>query len=111
VSLKEAQDTVLAVCEWLRIAYMVFLSSEGKTLMGIRDYGAWKEYSARRFVGILHLTVMNADRTNSPIPTWAKSMIQIGWNIEGLASERSEVESRAQEPAETPEPTIDPSSL
>jgi len=50
--------------------------------MGIRDFGEWKSYAAQRFVGILHLTVLNADKTRSAIPAWAKSMIKIGWNIE-----------------------------
>jgi hypothetical protein len=104
VSLEEAQNAVLYCVEWMRIAFVSFLSAEGRTLQGIKDYGAWKSYAAERFIRILHLTVLNADRTRSAIPTWAKSMVKLGWNIEGLASERGEVKSPSREPTETPGP-------
>jgi hypothetical protein len=101
LSVKEAQATVLAVCEWMRISFMQFLSAEGRTVQGIKDFGEWRHYAAQRFVGILHLTVLNADKTRSPVLSWAKSMIKIGWNIEALASGQSQAQSRAQEPVET----------
>ena len=82
VPLRVAQAAQLAAAEWLRIAFMQFLSSEGVALMGIRDFGEWKHYAIERFRGILNLTVANADRTNSAIPDWAKSRIKTAWNVE-----------------------------
>ena len=82
VPLRVAQAAQTATAEWLRIAFMQFLSSEGQALMGIRDFGGWKIYSIERFRGILNLTVANADRTNSAIPDWAKSRIKTAWNVE-----------------------------
>jgi hypothetical protein len=82
VPLRVAQEAQTAAAEWLRIAFMQFLSSEGQALMGIRDFGEWKYYAIERFRGILNLTVANADRTNSAIPDWAKSRIKTSWNVE-----------------------------
>src|SRR6516164_3421241 len=82
VPLRVAQEAQTAAAEWLRIAFMQFLSSEGTALMGIRDFGEWKYYAIERFRGILNLTVANADRTNSAIPDWAKSRIKTAWNVE-----------------------------
>jgi hypothetical protein len=78
---KKAQDAVTFVAEWLRIAFMQFLSSEGKALMGIRDFGKWKFYAVERFKGILDLTLKNAGKTNSAIPGWAKERIKEAWNV------------------------------
>ena len=52
----------------MRIAFMQFLSSEGKELMGIKDFGEWKHYAVERFRGTLNLTVAGADKTRSAIP-------------------------------------------
>jgi hypothetical protein len=82
VPLRVAQDATTFAAEWMRIAFMQFLSSEGVALMGIRDFGEWKAYAVDRFRGILNLTVSNADRTNSAIPDWAKSRIKTAWNVE-----------------------------
>jgi hypothetical protein len=54
----------------MRIAFSIFLSSEGLALMGIRDVGEWKHYVIERFKGILDLTVKNALKTTSPVPEW-----------------------------------------
>jgi hypothetical protein len=81
IPLRQAEDAIVAASEWMRIAYMQFLSSEGMALMGIRDFGEWRAYAVERFRGILNLTVKNADKTNSAIPTWAKSRIKEAWNI------------------------------
>jgi hypothetical protein len=58
-----------------------FLSSEARALMGIHDFGEWKAYAVDRFRGILNLTVMNADKTRSAIPDWAKERIKEAWNV------------------------------
>jgi hypothetical protein len=49
--------------------------------MGIKDSGQWKAHAFAAFKGILHLTVKNADKTNSTIPSWAKQQIETAWNI------------------------------
>ena len=75
IPLKKAQDAVLFAAEWFRIAFMQFLSSEAKPLMGIRDVGKWKAYAFERFKGILDLTVINSSKTNSPIPDGAAEKV------------------------------------
>jgi hypothetical protein len=37
-----AQDVALHIADWLRIAFVQFLSAEAKPLMGICDVGEWK---------------------------------------------------------------------
>jgi len=56
--------------------------SEGKALMGIRDFGEWKAYAAQRFVGILHMIVRNSLATRSPIPEWAAKKVKESWNVQ-----------------------------
>jgi hypothetical protein len=82
VPLRVAQEAQTAAAEWMRIAFMQFLSSEGTALMGIRDFGEWKAYALERFKGILNLTVHAADETRSAIPAWAKVRIKEAWNVE-----------------------------
>jgi len=82
IPLKKAQDAVVFAAEWFRIAFMQFLSSEAKPLMGIKDVGQWKAYAFERFKGILDPTVINAGKTNSAIPDWAKQRIREAWNVE-----------------------------
>jgi hypothetical protein len=55
---------------------MQFLSAEGNALMGIHNFGEWKAYAIERFRGVLNFTIRNADKTNSPIPSWAKTRIK-----------------------------------
>jgi hypothetical protein len=81
IPLKVALDAIVFAAEWMRIAFMQFLSSEGKALMGIKDFGQWKFYAVERFKGILDLTVKNADKTRSAIPAWAKERIKEAWNV------------------------------
>jgi hypothetical protein len=50
--------------EWMRIAFMQFLSAEGKGAMGIKDFGEWKHYAFERFKCILDLVVKNAANRN-----------------------------------------------
>lgn len=80
-----AEDLALYISEWLRIAFMQFLSSEGHTLMGIKEFGPWKKYAIERFYGILDLTVKSSLQTRSPIPTWAADKVREAWNI-GMTS-------------------------
>jgi hypothetical protein len=82
VPLRVAQEAQTAAAEWMRIAFMQFLSAEGRALQGIKDFGEWKHYAVDRFKGILNLTVLNADRTNIAIPDWAKERIKTAWNVE-----------------------------
>jgi hypothetical protein len=49
---------------------MVFLSSECRTLMGFQSVGEWKSHAFQAFKSILHLTVRNSVKTQSPIPDW-----------------------------------------
>jgi hypothetical protein len=81
VALRVACDAQLAGAEWMRIAFMQFLSSEGKALQGIKDFGEWKAYAVERFRGVLNLVVKAADKTNSPIPPWALERIKEAWNV------------------------------
>jgi hypothetical protein len=77
-----ACDVALAIADWLRISFAVFLSSEARPLMGIREVGEWKAYAIERFRSILHLTVHNSLSTNSPIPDWAAQKVKESWNVQ-----------------------------
>ena len=78
---KLAEDLALFISEWLRIAFFQFLSSEGPTLMGIKQFGEWKKYALERFHGILELTVKSSMQTKSQIPEWAAAKVREAWNI------------------------------
>jgi hypothetical protein len=82
VSKKLACDVALAIADWLRISFAVFLSSEVRPLMGFRDVGEFKHYAFERFRSILHLTVHNSLSTNSPIPDWAAQKVRESWNVQ-----------------------------
>jgi hypothetical protein len=49
IPLKVAQNAMTYAAEWMRIAFMQFLSREGKALMGIKDFGQWKFYAVELF--------------------------------------------------------------
>ena len=76
-----AEELSLYIAEWLRIAFAQFLSSEARSLMGIRDVGEFKSYSIERFKAILDLTVKSSLQTRSPIPEWAAEKVKEAWNI------------------------------
>jgi hypothetical protein len=90
---KSGADVALYISDWLRIAFMQFLSSEAKALMGIKEVGQWKAYAFARFKGILALTVRNSLKTNSPIPDWAASKVVESWNIPILDADRNQATS------------------
>jgi hypothetical protein len=79
---KLACDVALVIADWLRISFALFLSSEARPLMGIRDVGEFKHYAIERFRSILHLTVHNSLSTNSPIPDWAAQKVKESWNVQ-----------------------------
>jgi hypothetical protein len=76
-----AEQISLYISEWLRIAFAQFLSSEARSLMGIKDVGEWKAYAIERFKGILDLTVKSSLQTKSPIPNWAADKVREAWNV------------------------------
>jgi|SRR6516164_3373699 hypothetical protein len=63
-----ACDVALAIADWLRISFAVFLSSETLSLTGLRSPGEFKYYAFERFRSILHMTMKNSLKTQSPIP-------------------------------------------
>jgi hypothetical protein len=81
ISKKQAEAISLHIADWLRIAFAQFLSSETRSLMGIRDQGEFRLYAIDRFKGILHAAVKTSLKTNSPIPDWAAAMVVESWNI------------------------------
>jgi hypothetical protein len=78
-----ACDVALAIADWLRISFAVFLSSETLPLMGLRSPGEFKHYAFERFRSILHLTIGNSLSTRSPIPDWAAEKVKESWNVPG----------------------------
>lgn len=74
IPLRVAQDAMTFAAEWMRIAFMEFLSSEGL-------FGEWKHYALTRFKGILDLVVQSSLKTRSPIPNWAAAKIKTAWNV------------------------------
>jgi hypothetical protein len=79
---KVACDVALYISDWFRISFMIFLSSESRTLMGIKDTGEWKNHAVQAFKSILHLTVRNSLKTQSPIPGWGFQKIKESWNVQ-----------------------------
>jgi hypothetical protein len=77
---KAAEAIVLHIAEWLRIAFAQFLSSESRSLMGIKDISEFQAYALNRFQGIIFAAVKTSRKTNSPIPTWAETMVIEAWN-------------------------------
>jgi hypothetical protein len=75
VSVREARNAVLYAGEWMRIAIAQFLSAEVTSLVAIKDPGEFKAYFFSRFKGVLDLTIKGADRTCSPLPSWAKESL------------------------------------
>lgn len=78
---KQAEAISLYIADWLRIAFAQFLSSETRSLMGIKDQGEFRFYAIDRFKGILHAAVKTSLKTNSPIPDWAAAKVVESWNI------------------------------
>jgi len=76
-----AQDAVTAASEWLRISVAQFLSSETTALMAFKDGGEFRAYFVERLRGIVHLTMKNAEQTNSAVPDWAIARIKAAWNV------------------------------
>jgi hypothetical protein len=81
VSVREARNAVLYASEWMRIAIAQFLSAEVTSLVAIKDPGEFKAYFFSRFKGVLDLTIKGADRTCSPLPSWAKESLELAWNV------------------------------
>jgi hypothetical protein len=69
----------LYLAEWFRIAFAQFLSSESRSLMGIMDPAEFRLYAIDRFRGIIFAAVKTSRKTNSPIPTWAETMVVEAW--------------------------------
>ena len=65
---KQVEAISLHIAEWLRIAFAQFVSSESRSLMGIRDLVEFKWYAINRFRGIVYAVVKISRKTNSPIP-------------------------------------------
>ena len=78
---KQAEAVSLHVAEWLRIAFAQFLSSESRSLMGIRDLAEFQLYAIDRFRGIIQMAVKTSLKTNSPIPTWAAAQVMQAWDV------------------------------
>jgi hypothetical protein len=72
---KQVEAVALYVAEWLRIAFAQFLSSESRSLMGIKDPAEFKLYAVDRLRGIVYSAVKTSRKTNSSIPTWAEAKV------------------------------------
>jgi hypothetical protein len=46
--LRSWANVALYIADWLRIAFVQFLSSQARPLMGIHDVGEWKHYAIER---------------------------------------------------------------
>jgi hypothetical protein len=77
---RQAEAISLHIAEWLRIAFAQFLSSESRSLLGIKDPAEFRLYAIDRFRGIVFAAVKTSRKTNSPIPTWAEAMVIASWN-------------------------------
>jgi hypothetical protein len=77
---KQVESVSLFLAEWLRIAFAQFLSSESRSLMGIKDLAEFKLYAIDRFRGIVFAAVKTSRKTNSPIPGWAEAKVIESWS-------------------------------
>jgi hypothetical protein len=50
--------------------------------MGFQSVGEWKSHAIQAFKSILHLTVRNSLKTQSPIPSWAAEKVKESWNVQ-----------------------------
>jgi hypothetical protein len=82
VPLRQASDVALFISDWLRISFMLWLSSESRVLMGFQSVGEFKNHAVTTFRSILHLTVKSSLKTRSPIPDWAAEKVKESWNVE-----------------------------
>jgi hypothetical protein len=78
---KQVESVALFLAEWLQIAFAQFLSSESRSLMGIKDLAEFKLYAIDRFGGIVFAAVKASRKTNSPIPIWAEAQVVEAWNV------------------------------
>jgi hypothetical protein len=81
VPLRQASDVALFISDWLRISFMIFLSSESRVLMGFQSVGEFKAHAVQAFKSILHMTVRSSLKTQSPIPDWAAEKVKESWNV------------------------------
>jgi len=72
---KQVESVSLFLAEWLRIAFAQFLSSECRSLMGIKDLSEFRLYAVDRFRGIVYAALKTSRKTNSPIPAWAEAKV------------------------------------
>jgi hypothetical protein len=81
---KQVESVSLFLAEWLRIAFAQFLSSESRSLMGIKDLAEFRLYAIDRFRGIVFAAVKTSRKTNSPIPTWAEAKVIEALDVPGV---------------------------
>jgi hypothetical protein len=81
---KQVEAAALHVAEWLRIAFAQFLSSESRSLMGIKDPAEFRLYAIDRFRGMVHAAVKTSLKTNSPVPNWAAARVFQVWDTPTL---------------------------
>ena len=84
---KQVECVSLYLAEWLRIAFAQFLSSESRSLMGIRDAAEFQLYATDRFRGIVFAAIKTSRRTNSPIPNWAEEKVIEAWSASASCTE------------------------
>jgi hypothetical protein len=82
IPLKTAQDAMTFAAECMRIAFMQFLSAQGKALMGIGDLGEWKFYAAERFRGLLSCCSMAPARPIRRFRTRLRNESKLRWNVQ-----------------------------
>ena len=65
------------------MAFEQFLSSESRSLMGIKDLGEFKLHCINQFKALLYSTVKGSLKAN-PIPDWAAANVIEAWNVPTL---------------------------
>jgi hypothetical protein len=81
---KQVEAVALYVAEWLRIAFAQFLSSESRSLMGMKDFSEFNLYAIDRFRGIVYAAMKTSRKTNSPIPAWAEAKVIEALDVPGF---------------------------
>jgi hypothetical protein len=82
VPLRQVEDIAAQISTWLRTSFELFLSAETVCLIDIDNLGEFKVHAIERFREMLHKTVKNSLKTDSPMmPEWTADRVREAWNV------------------------------
>lgn len=79
---EEAENAVLMGASWLRLAVMLFISSDVPELLSIKDGGELGDRIVTGLTGALEVQMGNASNARVQLPAWAVSKLREGFNAD-----------------------------